>query len=64
MIKNFDLKDYNLIFVISNHGSGSKIIKYAKQHGVSGGTVFFGKGRLKIKFLSFWKYPKQKKKSY
>ena len=29
MIKNFDLKDYNLIFVISNHGSGSKIIKYA-----------------------------------
>jgi nitrogen regulatory protein PII len=61
MIKNFDLKDYNLIFVISNHGSGSKIIKYAKQHGVSGGTVFFGKGTVKNKILEFLEISETKK---
>jgi len=35
---------YELVFVIVNYGLGSKIIKIAKQNGVSGGTIFLGKG--------------------
>lgn len=42
-----------LICFIVNHGLGSRIVKYGKQHGVSGGTIFLGKGTIKNKVLMF-----------
>ena len=40
--------------VIVNHGYANKILKYAKQYGVSGGTVFLGIGTSKHnKLLNF-----------
>ncbi|WP_342343330.1 P-II family nitrogen regulator [Ruminiclostridium herbifermentans] len=36
--------ELELLFLIVNDGMGSKVVKSAKQKGVSGGTVFLGKG--------------------
>lgn len=44
-------KDHILSFVVINSGMGSKILKEAKQIGVSGGTIFLGKGTIKNHFL-------------
>jgi len=44
-------KEYELFCVIVNHGVGSKIIKFAKQHGISGATVILGKGTIKNHWL-------------
>jgi len=35
---------YALICVVANYGTGSRIIKAAKACGITGGTIFFGKG--------------------
>lgn len=43
--------EFELLCVILNFGLGSKVIKLAKQHGVTGGTVFLGKGTVKNKIL-------------
>lgn len=52
MIENFtESKGFELICVIVNFGSGSKIIKYAKQYGIRGGTIFLGKGTIKSSIL-------------
>jgi len=40
-----------LMCIIVNAGMGSKVMKTAKKHGVSGGTVLVGKGTVKNKFL-------------
>lgn len=40
-----------LIYVIVNFGMGSKIVKYAKQYGARGGTIFLGKGTIKNSLL-------------
>lgn len=40
-----------LLWVIVNVGLGSKILKSAKQNGVSGGTVLFGKGTVHNRIL-------------
>ena len=42
---------YELLCVIVNFGLGSKVLKTAKQSGVSGGTVFLGKGTIKNHLL-------------
>jgi nitrogen regulatory protein PII len=39
--------------VIVHHGLGSKVISLAKETGVSGGTVLFGKGTARSNFLRF-----------
>jgi nitrogen regulatory protein PII len=44
-------QEFELICVIVNFGLGSKIIKYARQHGINGGTVFLGKGTVKSSIL-------------
>ena len=44
-------KELDMLFVIVNYGLGSKVVKFAKQNGVSGGTVFLGKGTTKNHFL-------------
>lgn len=46
-------KGYELICVIINIGHGSDIIKFSKQHGITGGTIFLGKGTIKNAFLEF-----------
>lgn len=48
-----ECKRFELIYVIANHGSASKIIKQAKTQGVTGGTVFLGKGTIKNRLLEF-----------
>ena len=42
-----------LIVVIVNFGMGSKIIRHAKQHGITGATVLLGKGIVKKPLLEF-----------
>lgn len=44
MDNDSDRKQYELLSVIVNFGLGSKVIKLAKKEGVSGGTIFLGKG--------------------
>jgi len=39
-----DIKQIEIFFVIVNYGLGSKVIKLARQHGISGGTCLLGKG--------------------
>lgn len=48
-----DKKEFTLIGVIVNFGLGTKIIKFAKQHGVSGGTILLGKGTVRNCILEF-----------
>ena len=43
--------DFELICVIVNFGIGSKVLKLAKQSGVTGGTVFLGTGTTKNRLL-------------
>ena len=44
---------YELVCVIVKYGMASKIIKFAKKHGISGGTIFLGKGTINNSFLEF-----------
>jgi len=39
-----DINHLELVFVIVNFGTGSKIIKQARKSGIKGGTIFLGKG--------------------
>ena len=45
--------DVELIWLIVNYGLGSKIIKSAKQYGVTGGTITRGKGTANSRLLDF-----------
>ncbi len=38
---------YDLICAVVNYGQGSKLMKTARRHGVSGGTIILGKGTRK-----------------
>ena len=40
-----------LIYAIVGSGQGSKVLHIAKQQGISGGTIFFGKGTVKNTIL-------------
>ncbi|MGI6451877.1 MAG: P-II family nitrogen regulator [Syntrophomonadaceae bacterium] len=51
MDKNSDKKEYVLICVIVKYGMGSKVIKMAKRTGVSGGTIFLGRGTAQSRLL-------------
>lgn len=44
-------KEYVLFFVIVNLNMGSKVLKEGRELGVSGGTIFLGKGTAKSHFL-------------
>lgn len=48
-----DEMDIELICIIVNFGSGSKLIKTAKQCGVTGGTVTLGKGTIDNRILDY-----------
>jgi nitrogen regulatory protein PII len=53
MQNSFECKGFELICVIVNFGLGSEILKYAKHHGIGGGTIFLGKGTIKNALLEF-----------
>ncbi|AGA68440.1 nitrogen regulatory protein PII [Desulfitobacterium dichloroeliminans LMG P-21439] len=36
--------EFELISLVVNHGVGTKVLKFAKQHGISGGTICLGRG--------------------
>lgn len=46
-----NMKSLELICLIVNFGLGSKVIKTAKQFGVTGGTIFLGKGTVRNHIL-------------
>ena len=46
-----DIVEGELICVIVNFGQGSKVIKIAKKVGISGGTIFLGKGTAQSRIL-------------
>ncbi len=43
--------EFELLCVILNYGLGSKVIRLAKQCGVTGGTIFLGRGTVKNRIL-------------
>jgi nitrogen regulatory protein PII len=43
--------EFSLICVIVNFGLGSDVLKFSKQHGITGGTIFLGKGTIKNALL-------------
>ncbi|HHW46892.1 MAG TPA: P-II family nitrogen regulator [Clostridiales bacterium] len=45
--------EFELVCVIVNFGLGSKILKIARRNGISGGTVFLGRGTVNNKILEF-----------
>lgn len=49
----FNESDIELICVIANYGFGSKILKSAKHHGITGGTVALGKGTANNYILNY-----------
>lgn len=51
MLNNYEQKEYDLICVIVNFGLGSNVLKYAKENGISGGTILLGKGTVKSPIL-------------
>jgi len=54
MANNINNKCLELICVIVNFGMANKIIKYSKQCGITGGTIFSGKGTVpNNKWLEF-----------
>ena len=54
MLNSFEEKQYDLICVIINFGLGSKVLKYAKENGISGGTILLGKGTVKSPILELF----------
>ncbi len=42
-----------LIYIIVNSGVGSKVLHFAKEHGIKGGTVFLGRGTVSNSVLNF-----------
>ncbi|MCC5895886.1 MAG: P-II family nitrogen regulator [Alkalibacterium sp.] len=55
------VKIYDLIYVIVNHGMGTKVLRQAKTCGVSGGTILLGKGTIINPFLNFLSLYDEKK---
>jgi len=53
MINNTFINEFELSCVIVNLGLGSKVLKIAKNNGITGGTVFRGKGTVKNRVLEF-----------
>jgi nitrogen regulatory protein PII len=47
------LNKYQLMIVIINHGAGSKVMRIARQNGVKGGTIVYGKGTIKKPLLEW-----------
>lgn len=44
---------FELIYLVVNYGMGSRILHKAKEYGISGGTIFIGKGTVNNSLLNF-----------
>lgn len=51
MQNSFVMKEIELFCVVANYGKGSKVVKIAKENGVTGGTIFLGNGTVKSSLL-------------
>lgn len=51
MPNNFQQEEYDVLWVIVNFGLGSSVLRYAKENGISGGTILLGKGTVKNSIL-------------
>ena len=51
MNDSFAIKEIELFCVVVSFGTGSKVIKIAKENGVTGGTIFLGNGTVKNSLL-------------
>ncbi len=47
------ISDIELIYIVVNPGVGSKVLHFAKEQGIKGGTVFLGKGTVHNSVLNF-----------
>lgn len=52
---------FKLIYVIVNHGLGSKILRKAKAYGITGGTIVLAKGTINNPLLKFFSLTDEKK---
>lgn len=52
---------WELIYVIVNDGKGSQVLTKAKELGVRGGTIFYGKGTVSHPWLNFFALYDEKK---
>jgi nitrogen regulatory protein PII len=50
----FRMPKFELVYIIVNHGKGSKVLHAAKEYGMRGGTVFLGRGTIKNPILEFF----------
>ena len=53
MTEHIEVTEIELICIIVNFGHGSKVLHIAKHCGISGGTVFLGKGTVNNRLLEF-----------
>ncbi len=61
MCNSPECKDFELICVIVNFGLGSEILQFSKQQGVTGGTIYLGKGTIKNAILEFLELSESRK---
>ena len=53
MESSLDQHGFELIYIIVNFGMGSRIVKAAKREGITGATIFLGRGTVKNQILEF-----------
>ena len=53
MTNNNSMPIFELIYVVVNYGMGSRILRKAKEYGISGETIFLGKGTVNNSLLNF-----------
>ena len=61
MINYDSIPIFELIYVIVNYGAGSRVLYKAKEYGISGGTVFLGRGTVNNSLLKFFSLYDEKK---
>ena len=61
MINYDSIPIFELIYVIVNYGAGSRVLHKAKEYGISGGTVFLGRGTVNNSLLKFFSLYDEKK---
>lgn len=54
MVKYTQSSDFALITVVVGANGGSKVLNVAKRFGITGGTVFLGRGTVKNRLLEFF----------
>lgn len=54
MINDSERACFELIWVIVNFGTGSKVMQAAKKYGLTGGTIILAKALQKVLLQTFW----------